>query len=210
MSETTAVGRVSGLRSYPVKSLDAPNLDQVQVLAGGLEHDRGWAVVGADGDVVTGRQVPSLSEVRAMAPSGPSPAPTLLLPGADRHLADEEAVLALSEVVGRSVTLQPASGAGPGFNEVAAVHLVSRQAVERAAADEGTILGDPACSVEQPRANVVVELDGEELETSWVGREVSLGEVVLRISKQPKHCLGVYADVVRPGLLRVGDGVRLG
>jgi uncharacterized protein YcbX len=212
VSEPTSqsVGRVCALRSYPVKSMDAPDLDNVQVLPGGIEHDRGWAVVDEDGDVVTARQVGQLRDVRATAPSGPELSPTLLLPGARQPVGGERAQRALSEAIGRTVTLKPATGSGAGFNEVAAVHLVSRQSVERAAADEGLDLGDPACSVEQPRANVVVELAGDDLETSWVGREVRLGEVVLRISKQPKHCLGVYADVVRPGVLRLGDDVRLG
>ncbi|GAA4353854.1 MOSC N-terminal beta barrel domain-containing protein [Angustibacter luteus] len=209
MSENSAVGRVVSLHSYPVKSMGAPDLDQVQVLATGLEHDRGWAVVGEDGAVVTARQVAGLREMRASAPSAPSGSPSLLLAGAG-PLVGDGAAAALSAAIGQAVELRPAPTAGPGFNEVAPVHLVSRQAVERAAADEGTHLGDPACSVEQPRANVVVELDGDDLETAWVGREVSMGDVVLRISRQPKHCLGVYADVVRPGLLRVGDDVRLG
>jgi uncharacterized protein YcbX len=190
--------------------MDTPDLDQVEVLPGGLEHDRGWAVVGEDGQVVTARQVARLHDVLATAPPGPDRSPALRLPGSAEAVAGGEATAALSAAIGRPVALQPARGAGGGYNEVAAVHLVSRQAVERAAAEEGTTLGDPACSIEQPRANVVVELDGDELETGWVGREVTLGDVVLLISKQPKHCLGVYADVVRPGRVKVGDDVRLG
>jgi uncharacterized protein len=39
---------------------------------------------------------------------------------------------------------------------------------------------------------------------------VHLGaEVVLSISQEPRHCLGVYAQVVRPGRVSVGDDVRL-
>jgi hypothetical protein len=190
--------------------MDGPDLEQVQVLPGGLEHDRGWAVVDEDGHVVTARQVSALREVLASPPSGPDTSPTLRLPGTGDSAPQGGAEAALSASVGRPVRLRRADVDGAGFNEVAPVHLVSRQAVERAAAQEGFTLDDPACSVEQPRANVVVELDGEDLETGWVGREVRLGEVVLRISKQPKHCLGVYADVVQPGRLRVGDDVRLG
>ncbi len=198
--------------------MDAPAIDRVQVLATGLEHDRGWAVVDRDGSVVTAKQVAALRDLSAVVPAGES-TPRL---SSDRHPADlagAEAEQVLADLVGRPVTLR-AAAADAAFNEVAPVHLVSRQAVEHAAAAEGTTLGDPACSIEQPRANIELELDDDldgdddhpddhALETAWVGRELHLGQVVLRISKRPQHCLGVYADVVRPGPLEVGADVRL-
>lgn len=214
MSETTTqagldegvVGRVSGLRSFPVKSLDAPQLDRVRVLPTGLEHDRGWAVVDdASGAVVTAKHAPALRELSAAVVADAS-TPELSAPAAG-PLAAEQVPETLGRLVGRPARLQAADGAA--FTDVAPVHVVSRQSVERAAADEGTTLDDPACSIEQPRANLVLDLAGDELETAWVGRELQVGDVVLRISKQPKHCLGVYADVVRPGTLEVGADVRL-
>jgi uncharacterized protein len=204
------VGRVGGLRTFPVKSLDAPHVARARVLASGLEHDRGWAVVDGEGQVVTAKQVGPLREVLATVPDGDS-TPSLELRGTDGRVTGPDAERALTAVVGRSVTLR-AAGGEVAFNEVAPLHVVSRQSVERAAADEGTTLGDPACSIEQPRANIELDLDADlaaDLETGWVGRELHLGEVVLHVSKQPRHCLGVYADVVRPGVIEVGDEVRL-
>jgi hypothetical protein len=32
---------------------------------------------------------------------------------------------------------------------------------------------------------------------------------VLGVTRTPKHCLGVYADVRRPGRITVGDAVLL-
>jgi uncharacterized protein len=222
------VGRVAGLRAYPVKSMDAAPVEQVRVLTSGLEHDRRWAVVDAGGDVVTARVAPALREVRVggLHPDGPE----LLLPGADLAVRAGSADAALSALIGAEVTLRAATGTGPGFNEVAAVHLVSRQSIaaatdEATAANEATAGPDAdadadadACSIEEPRANVVLELGpvpagarSPDLETTWAGRTVRLGdEVVLSISQEPRHCLGVYARVVRPGLVSVGDGVRLG
>lgn len=214
------VGRVAGLRAYPVKSMDAAPVERVRVLTSGLEHDRRWAVVDAGGDVVTARVAPALREVRVggLHPDGPE----LLLPGADLAVRAGSADAALSALIGAEVTLRAATGTGPGFNEVAAVHLVSRQSIAAAAA-EATAGPDAdadadACSIEEPRANVVLELGpvpagarSPDLETTWAGRTVRLGdEVVLSISQEPRHCLGVYARVVRPGLVSVGDGVRLG
>jgi uncharacterized protein YcbX len=209
-TDAPLAGRVVGLRTFPVKSLDGERLAEVQVLASGLQFDRGWAVVDAQGEVVTGRRAPALREVGATVPATRGEGPALVLPGGDASpVRGSGADDALSRVVGEPVRVQAAEGAGIGFNEVAAVHLVSRQSVTAAAERESAAAGE-ACDVEDPRANVVVDLAaGQELETSWVGREVLLGEAVLRVSKTPKHCLGVYAEVVRPGRVAVDDEVRL-
>ncbi|TQN43326.1 hypothetical protein FHU33_2764 [Blastococcus colisei] len=105
----------------------------------------------------------------------------------------------LSAALGRPVRLQrlpPQPGAAP-------VHLVSRAAVERAA--EGEV--PEGCSAEDPRANLVLALDGDE--RTWVGRDLRIGDAVLRLSRTPKHCLGVYAEVVTPGAVRIEDAVLL-
>ncbi len=89
-------------------------------------------------------------------------------------------------------------------NPVAAVHLVSRQALDRAAAGEVP----QGCSADDPRANLLLFLP-EDDERTWVGRLLSVGDVVLEVTRTPKHCLGVYAEVRSPGVVTVGDPVRL-
>ena len=205
-----AIARVAALRTFPVKSLDGEQRSEVRVLASGLEHDRAWAVVDDEGQVVTGRRAPALKQVRAAVDETPAEGPAVVLPedrGSPVRGAGADAVL--SRVVGEPVRLRAAQSAGAGFNEVAAVHLVSRQAVAAASAPAAGGDGE-ACDVEDPRANVVIDLaDGQDLETTWVGRVVRLGDAVLRITKTPKHCLGVYAEVVRPGRVAVDDEVRV-
>jgi uncharacterized protein YcbX len=88
---------------------------------------------------------------------------------------------------------------------VAAVHLVSRSAMSRAAAGDVP----EGCSAEDPRANVLLELADAADERSWVGRGLRIGEVELRVTRTPKHCLGVYAEVRTPGVVRAGDPVVL-
>ena len=195
---TDVVGRVVSLRAFPVKSLDAGPLASAQVLATGVRDDRRWAVVGADGEVVTARQADVLRSVRADVRND---LPTVTLAGSGAPVSGEAADAGLSALLGQQVTLAAAPG---GFNEVAPIHLVSRQAIAGGHAhdDDG---GPCPCSVEEPRANLVLDLTGSELETGWIGARLSVGTAVLLISKAPRHCLGVYADVLVEGAVNQGD-----
>jgi uncharacterized protein YcbX len=176
-----AVGRVEQIWIYPVRSLAGTELTEAEVSPGGLRGDRAWTVTGEDGSVIRPKDAPAM---RDLAPSR-DPATD-----ADR----------LTALLGRPVRLEPTSGARP---DVASVHLVSRQAVERAAAGQVP----EGCSAEDPRANLLLTLDGDE--RTWVGRDLRVGDAVLRVTRTPKHCLGVYADVVGPGAIRTGDPVVL-
>jgi MOSC domain-containing protein len=181
----TTVGRVTGLSVYPVKSLGGRRMPAAQVDAAGLRGDRVYAVVDADtGERVTVKTTPQL---RTVVPTGDTEADTVTL----------------TEVLGRPVRLLR-SDAGPQV-DAAAVHLVSQQAMARAV--EGDV---PAgCSAEDPRANLVLQLTGGQDERSWVGRRLQIGEALLDVVRTPKHCLGVYAEVRRPGRVAEGDAVVL-
>ncbi|WP_141631165.1 hypothetical protein [Mobilicoccus pelagius] len=57
---------------------------------------------------------------------------------------------------------------------------------------------------EVTRANVFLDVADEELQ-NVVGQEVRLGTALLRVTELPKNCPGVYAEVVRPGVVAAGD-----
>ena len=65
------------------------------------------------------------------------------------------------------------------------------------------------CSADDPRANLLLDLHDGGDERGWVGRTVRIGEVELAVTRTPKHCLGVYAEVRTPGRVRTGDPVEL-
>jgi uncharacterized protein YcbX len=175
------VGRVEQIWVYPVRSLAGTDVPAAEVTPHGLAGDRAFTVVGDDDRVVRAKDLAGLAD----------------LPGT----GDRDAVArAVEGLAGRAVRLVPTPGDDAG---VAPVHLVSRAAIERAAAGEVP----EGCSADDPRANLVLTLDGDE--RAWVGRELRVGEAVLQITRTPKHCLGVYADVRVPGRITVGDPVLL-
>ena len=181
---TTTAGRVARIWIYPVKSLGGTARDRVLLGATGPEGDRAWTVVDAGtGETVRGKHAPALAGVR---PTGD---------------ADADARTA-SEALGRPVRLRPAVGSAA---DAAAVHLVSRQAIERAAAGDVP----EGCSADDPRANLLLDLAGGDDERAWVGRRLRVGTAVLEVTRTPKHCLGVYAEVRNAGSVAVGDAVLL-
>lgn len=176
-------GRVEQIWIYPVRSLAGTTVPQVEVAADGLVGDRVFTVLGEDGTPLRGKHAPELRSVR---PTGDAEADTA----------------AVTAALGRPVHLAADRAGG---SEVAPVHVVSAQALERAAGGEVP----DGCSPDDPRANLVLSLAEGEDERTWVGRQVRIGDVVLEITRTPKHCLGVYADVRHAGELAVGDAVLL-
>jgi uncharacterized protein YcbX len=178
------VGSVRQVTVYPVKSLGGRTRPAVEVGPAGLAGDRAWTVVDATtGDRVTVKETPALAQVVATGD-------------------DEADTITLTEVLGRPVRLKRADR--PQV-DAAAVHLVSRSAIDRAAGGDVP----EGCSADDPRANLLLELTGDRDERSWVGRTLRIGRVELAVTRTPKHCLGVYAEVRTPGHLRAGDPVEL-
>jgi len=58
------------------------------------------------------------------------------------------------------------------------------------------------------RANLIVSLSSGELADA-VGAVLRVGEVELDVTREPSSCPGVYAEVRRPGTVRVGDDVAV-
>jgi uncharacterized protein YcbX len=142
---------------------------------------------------------------------------------------------ALSDLVGRNVRLRRADDPGGGFDD-SAVSLLSDASVAKLAKQSGEK------AVDGRRFRMLVHVAGTKphQEDEWIGREVAIGETVVRVTKHDSRCrmttrnpdtgvkdfdtlkqirayrglrdgknidFGVYADVVTPGTIRVGDPV---
>ena len=198
-----SVGRLAQVWVFPVKSMAGALLEAAEVVAGGLAGDRSWAVVDDAGRPVTAADEPRLREVVPRLAGGEL---RLDVPGTSGGLEPAAAAEALSTWLGRPLRLEHREGTG--FVDVAPVHVVSRGSMADAEHAEQC----DACDIRAPRANLVLDLVGgaDVSERTWLGREVSLGGAVLRMTEHPNHCLGAYAEVARAGQVHVGDEVRLG
>ena len=210
-----------------MKSLGGERLERVDVDARGLVGDRGWALVrGVDGKIASGKptrrfaKVPGLLHHSARLVDG-EPEITL----ADGRSAPASAAGELTAAIA------PAGWAleredGVSFFDTAAVHLVT-----------DTTLATLDISVERLRPNLLIAgaPDDEPFpEDAWIGRTVRVGGVVLRIFDRTERCVmvnhsrptlphvprllqkigranaacaGVYASVMAPGSVGVGDAV---
>lgn len=178
----TVTGVLERIGLFPVKSVAGLAPAQATVTGEGLLHDRGFVVVGADGAVLTAKTAPGLRE---LVLGGDPAAPTVTsTTGRDPQ-----------EVLGGPVALRAADG---GARQVAPVHVVSLG--QRSAPDAG----------DSSRANLVLAFGPDEpAPEAFVGARLEVGGVELVLEHRPRHCAGVFASVLVPGTVRVGDAVRL-
>jgi uncharacterized protein len=236
MDETThRVGRVAGLWRYPVKSMAAEPLEEVEVSWHGLAGDRRWAFV-RDGLTRSGfpwltiRERADLGHHRPTFadPQDPEGSATLVrTPGDDvLDVADP----ALAAALGEGVTLIKQSR---GVFDTLPLSLISTATV----AGLGELVGRDL-EVGRFRPNILVAADGDAPapEDGWVGATLRIGGLRMRvdqrdqrcvmvnvdpvtlerdpavlraIARQRDACLGVYGSTVTPGRVAVGDPVLL-
>lgn len=227
--------KVDALYRYPVKSLGGEALGQLDVARHGVVGDRTWYVRTEDGFIGSGkatRRFRRVDGLLALSATTTDDGPLVSFPDGTAHRAGSSAAdAALAAHTGRSVRFAPESDVrvldeGP-------VHLLTTSSLRRLA----DVVGDEV-DARRFRANVVVaspEHDGFP-ENSW--RTVRLGsEVVLRVEGPMPRCvmvtmatrdldadhrvlravhaaaggdLGVWATVVRPGRVGLGDAVVAG
>ncbi|MFN8194150.1 MAG: MOSC domain-containing protein [Nocardioidaceae bacterium] len=223
---------VAAIRRYPVKAMGGESVDIAQVDERGLVGDRWFAVVDEDGRFATGKDsrrfrrhdeifdytalttVTGGVVVRSGEHAWPVGDPAL-----DAHLGDR---------MGAAVRVLPESDV-PHF-DAQAVSVVGTATLDWLAERTGA----PA-DARRLRPNLVVATDEPFVEETWVGGELTIGGVRLRVTERVERCrmvdvdqvgvrpearwltlLGaerevcaaVYAQVVTPGLLRVGATVQ--
>jgi uncharacterized protein len=203
------IGHIAALRRYPVKSLCGEQLDVVEVAESGIPGDRAGALFACDDHARAGKTYRGKEN-------------ELL------HLtADVEAAVAFAAQRGDRVELQR----DEHFFDSAPVSLMIDRWLEAPSVELGF-----AIEWERFRPNLFVRAEPEFLqdEETFVGTELRIGSTRLRVSLANERCvvvnydpassaqdprilrwiaqhrnalLGVYCDVLEPGMVRVGDAV---
>lgn len=239
MSEDLPVGVVASLHRYPVKSLLGESLDVARVEPRGVEGDRFWAVYTEDGGIGSGktsrrfRRVDGLLNLRATADGG---VPRVHLPDGRALAVDDPATGAvLSGLLGRPVELRRET-AVPHHDD-SPLHIVTTTSLVTLGRELGgppdVARFRPNLVVDTLAAGL---LEGYP-DDAWLGRELAVGvEVVVAVDAGMPRCVmvgaqqgglprdpavlktlgrvhdvdfGVQVSVVRSGVVRAGDPVRL-
>lgn len=230
----TVAGRVVALWRYPVKSMAAEALTEVDVSWHGLAGDRRWAFV-QDGHPLSGFPWLTLRERADMAhyqpsftdPARPDKSATQVrTPSGASFDVTDPALAAELCPTGARVLRQDR-----GVFDTFPLSLITTQTIARLGEQVGTSL-----DVQRFRPNILVQAAGDApfAEDDWVGRVLRLGSLRLRVDKRDgrcvvitidpvttqrnpavlrtvanerQGCLGVYGSTVEPGRVAVGDEV---
>lgn len=230
----TVVGRVVGLRRYPVKSMAAEELDRVEVSWNGFAGDRRWAFI-RDGQVRSGfpwltiRDRPELAHYRPhfAEPDRPDASRTLVRTPSGCELDVADPALAAELGPGVRVIKQDR-----GVFDTMPLSLLTTQTLTSLGRLVGTDL-----AATRFRPNLLVEASGNDFpEDAWVGRVLRINGMRMRVDARDKRCvvvtvdpvtlrrdrailraiaderdtrLGVYGSTMQPGPVAMGDPVEL-
>ncbi|KRE12713.1 hypothetical protein ASE66_19635 [Bosea sp. Root483D1] len=234
-------GEVAELWRYPVSSMAGEQLAQLHVEVGGVAGDRIWGLLdAATGRIASpGREKYFVGVPRAHA-KATGEGVALSLDGQRwAEPEDTELLEGLSQAFGFMPLLKPfdAFGSG-GFRpryEHAPIHLVTSAALRSLERE----LPGSVIDARRFRPNILVDWpDGTDAipEHGWIGREIRIGEVVLRgrepcgrcgfitiaqeglpvdveilrtVVKRHQRNFGIYCDVETPGEIAAGAAVTV-
>jgi len=233
VDEEKAIGLVSDVWRFPVKSLGGERLRRAFVGPFGVLGDRRHAVLDEKGRVLSARRASALLGFSARYVDGEAAdvlqvtTPRGVVVGLDDDAIESE-LWPILDGPGRIVRT-----AG-SVHDIAPIHIVTSTSL----GELGRQVGDEEIDRRRFRANLIVEPQSPEpfIESSWVGQRVQLGDAgpVLDVISPTERCavttfdpdtlerrpevhgaiarerdnfFGVYASVVRPGWLSVGDSL---
>lgn len=208
------VGRVAGLWRYPVKSMAAEALTQVDVGWHGLAGDRRWAFIRNNVPQsgfpwLTLRERNDLNHYRPsfVEPDRPDKSPTVVRSpsGATFDVADPALAAELCPKEVRVIRQNR------GIFDTFPLSVITTQTIDRL----GEMVG-AGLDVQRFRPNILVEAasEGPFAEDGWVGCVLRIGGMRMRVDKRDGRCVVITIDPVtmerNPAILRAVAGNRQG
>ena len=247
---------IAAIRRYPVKAMAGESLNEVRLSGRGLELDRWFAVVDADGRFAAGKNsrrfrrrdavfdyaaaLRGVDVVVRRAPAGAAPPGRAEPVARNRPDPADDGPDPAMWTVG-----DPALDAELSAAMDAPVRVLPEIATSHQDAGAVSLVGtaslkwlrthlDVDAHPRRIRANLVVDTVEPFEEESWPGRQITVGGATLQVVERIERCrvvdlaqdgvttrtpllktlgehrdlcLGVYADVVLPGVIAIGDPV---
>lgn len=219
--------RILSLHRYPVKSMSGERLQSVELSAYGMAGDRLYAF--ESGDAPPGMLRVSAVQRRELlahrAWTDERGAVQVLTPAGEQHQVDDAALLGERFLLTHAATPQ---------TDVRPLSLMSSQTAEQLGREFGEAL-----SAERFRSNILLDMSKGFAEDQLVGRMLRLGGAIVLIRERIPRCrfvtynpfaplteapafalmklldrlhqgrVGVYATVLQPGRLQVGEQAEL-
>jgi uncharacterized protein YcbX len=231
------LGRISGLWRYPVKSMRGEALQGLAVDERGAVGDRYFALKDSDGRLGSGktskrfRQIEGLLGFSAATEDG---GVIVHFPDGRIMRADDPTLgSVLTAACGMDIKVESEDQDRVMHRDSAPLHLLT----DASMAWLGARLPDVAIDARRFRPNIVIASEASGLvEQEWLGRTISIGaEVVVEAVRQTVRCvmttqpqselstapavlrklaeenaasLGIYAEVLRSGTVRIDDALR--
>ena len=243
----TEIGEIEGLFLHPVKNMLGYATQNAVVTPNGFDGDRVKAIrVTASGSLKAAKSIKGLGSLKAIY-DGDGIVEIIFPDGRTIRSDRIDVSVVLSEFVGQPIELV---GLGDDTVEPEQMHekkplpprqtlfdsyplmLLSRQSLESLSTKVGSDVGQ----IERYRPNILVNLHGDSAfpEFDLIGRDIAVGEAVIRIEMPCARCLvvaqgtpslprnpdimktmlretdgnlGVYARVLQPGRLQQGDRI---
>jgi len=231
------IGHIAALARFPVKSMGGEALDEAALGWSGIAGDRQWAFVKEPAHSrfpwFTGRDFSALNAWRAAYPDGADAkiaTPQVTAPAGWSGAIDDPALLErLRHESGKAMSLLRL---GRGAYDSLPLSLVT-------AAHHKLVEGSHGSPIDPRRFRINLTIESDVPMAQWAGERLRLGEdgpeiavtapiercVMITIDpetgeRDPKvmrtvaqafdNTYGMHANVVRPGMLRVGAAIRIG